>query len=146
MHNAGTLMMAALAVFTLASCYENAANFALNTAERSEPDSDLAALEQLIARPARRDQAFFANRDFSEKQADYLRARLDQLPTGEKACVKKSLQDSFGERMAACAQSGQWSFLCGGCERISDSIFHDPDAIIQGMKLCGVTFDLPEWE
>ena len=141
------LLLATFAVFALASCSEEPQSFALNAAEHPPgPGEQGAALEQLLASPVKRDQVFFANHDFSEKQADYLKARLDGLPDVHKDCVEQNLRATFDERMAACQASGQWSFVCQGCERISDSILYDPGAIITGMKICGVDFELPKWE
>mgnify|MGYP000682898434 CR=1 FL=1 len=70
-------LFAAFAVFVLASCAEEPQAIALNAVEYLPgPDEQGPALEQLIAQPVKRDQVFFANHDFSEKQADYLKARL----------------------------------------------------------------------
>ncbi len=143
MRNGITLFMAALAVSTLASCYEQKQTFALNAAERVEPET---ALQELIATPLKRDQVFFANPDFSEKQVDYLKGRLAELPHPDRNCVENSLRESFGERMAACVASQKWTFLCGGCERIADSIMYDPAAMVSGMHVCGVDVELPRWE
>lgn len=147
MEKIAVLLLTSFALFALASCSEEPHTFALNAAEHPPgPDEQGPALEQLLANPVKRDQVFFANHDFSEKQADYLRARLDALPDADKNCVEKNLRDSFGERMAACEASGQWSFVCQGCQRISDSVLYDPAAMITGMKICGVEFELPKWE
>ena len=147
MDKIAVLLLTGFALFTLASCSEERQTFALNAAEHPPgPDEQGPALEQLIANPVKRDPVFFANHDFSEKQTDYLRARLDALPDADKNCVEKNLRDSFGERMAACEASGQWSFVCQGCQRISDSVLYDPAAMITGMKICGVDFELPKWE
>jgi hypothetical protein len=140
-------LVVTLGLFGLASCSEEPQTLALNAAEHPPgPDEQGPALDQLIAKRVKRDPVFFANHDFSEKQADYLRARLDALPDVDKSCVEKNLRDSFGERMAACEASGQWSFVCEGCKRISDSVLYDPAAMITGMKMCGVDFELPKWE
>lgn len=140
-------LVAGFAVFVLASCAEEPQPIALNAVEYLPgPDQQGPALEQLILKPVKRDQVFFANHDFSEKQADYLKAHLGALPDPDRSCVEQNLQDSFDERMAACEASGQWSFVCEGCKRISDSVLYDPAAIITGMKMCGVDFELPKWE
>lgn len=146
MNKTAVVMFAVCAVFSLASCSEEPQSVAFAAVELSpNPDAQGPALQELIARPAKRDQVFFANHDFSERQADYLKETLDALPDADKGCVEKNLRTSFEDRMAACESSGQWSFLCQGCERISDSILYDPAAIITGMKVCGVDFELPEW-
>jgi len=146
MKKMSVLVCATVAWFALTSCSEEPGTFALNAAEHAPgPAEQGPALEQLIANPAKRDQVFFANHDFSEKQADYLRGRLDELPAGDRDCVEDNLRASFDERMAACEASGEWTFLCQGCQRISDSILYDPAAIITGMKMCDIDFELPEW-
>lgn len=147
MEKTAMALIAGCAVVALASCSEEPQVFALNAVEYL-PGSDEQgpALEQLILNPVKRDQVFFANHNFSEKQADYLKARLGALPDPDRNCVEQNLQDSFDERMAACEASGQWSFVCEGCKRISDSVLYDPAAIITGMKMCGVDFELPKWE
>ena len=146
MEKMNVLACAIVASFALTACSEEPGTFALNAAEHPPgPAGQGPALEELIVTPARRDQVFFANHDFSEKQADYLRARLDELAAADRTCVEDNLRASFDERMAACESSGEWTFLCQGCQRISDSILYDPAAIITGMKMCNVDFDLPEW-
>jgi len=140
-------LVVTLGLSGLASCSEQAQTFPPNAAEHpSGPEEQGPALEQLIATPVKHDPVFFANHDFSEKQADYLRARLEALPDADRGCVEKNLRDSFDQRMAACEASGQWTFVCDGCKRISDSVLYDPAAMITGMKMCGVNFELPKWE
>ncbi len=147
MDKRAVVLLAGLTLFVQASCSDETHTVALSALEHpAGPDGQGPALQQLIANPRKHDPVFFANHDFSGKQADYLKARLDALPDGDKDCVENKLRASFGERMAACQASGQWSFVCQGCERISDSILYDPGAIITGMKMCGVDFELPKWE
>ena len=146
MEKTRVLACAAVALFALTACSDQPGSHALNAAEHPPgPAEHSVELAQLITKPVKRDQVFFANHDFSEKQADYLRIHLDGLPASDRDCVEDNLRASFDERMAACEASGQWTFLCQGCQRISDSILYDPAAIITGMKMCGVDFELPEW-
>ena len=80
MKTMSVLVCATAAWFALTSCSEEPGTFALNAAEHPPgPAEQGPALEQLIANPVKRDQVFFANHDFSEKQADYLKGRLDEL-------------------------------------------------------------------
>jgi hypothetical protein len=147
MEKVAVLLFASLGVFALASCSDELQTVALNAAEPPAGlDEPGPVLKRLIAKPVKRDQVFFANHNFSEKQADYLRDRLQGLPDVDRDCVEQKLRDSFDERMAACEASGQWTFVCDGCKRISDSVLYDPAAMITGMKMCGVNFELPKWE
>jgi hypothetical protein len=141
------VLLSGCAIFALAGCSEDVQTVAFASLESGPAaDAQAPALETLIATPVKRDPVFFANHDFSERQADYLKAHLDALPEADKGCVEDNLRASFDDRMAVCESSGKWTFLCQGCERISDSILYDPAAIVTGMKVCGVDFELPEWQ